>query len=183
MQSRARLIVLSALILLVVAGSVLSWALDNKVIETTPAKQIEVSYREGACEQPGVTIVVEFGDSSEREPIVRCADNFIGNGWEVFQATAIDVIGTNQYPVGFACRIENFPSSSDQNCIDTPKYSEGTWGYFVFTEETGWQVSQVGSAARGAECGSAEGWLFIGPGQQDSGLVPKFIPETVACDG
>jgi len=99
MRSRARLIVLSALILLVVAGSVLSWALENNVIETTSAKQVEVSFSEGACEQPGVTIVVDFGDSADLDPILRCANDFAGNGWEVFQATAIDVSGTNQYPV------------------------------------------------------------------------------------
>ena len=183
MQSRARLTVLGALILLVVAGSILSWAVENNVIETTAAQQVEVSYSEGACLQPGVTIVVDFGDSSDVDPILRCANSFVGTGWEVFQATAIDVSGTSQYPVGFACRIENFPPSSEQNCMDTPKYSEGSWGYFVYTQETGWQVSQVGSAARDAQCGSAEGWLFIGPGQQDAGLLPKLIPETVTCYG
>jgi hypothetical protein len=183
MQSRARLIVLSALILLVVAGSVLSWAFENNVIETTSAKQVEVSYSEGACDQAGVTIVIEFAESEKREPIVRCAIDFVGTGWEVFQATGVNVTGTSQYPVGFACRIENFPPSSEQNCIDTPKYSEGSWGYFVFTDESGWQVSQVGSAARDAQCGSAEGWVFIGPGQQDAGLLPTLSPETVPCDG
>lgn len=183
MQSRARLTVLGALILLVVVGSVLSWAVENNVIETTATKQVEVSYSEGDCLQPGVTIVVDFGDSTDLDPIIRCANNFAGTGWEVFQAAAIDVSGTSQYPVGFACRIENFPPSSEQNCMDTPKYSEGSWGYFVYTQETGWQVSQVGSAARDAQCGSAEGWLFIGPGKQDAGLLPKLIPETVACDG
>jgi hypothetical protein len=183
MSSRVRLIVLSALILLVFAGSILSWALENDVIDTTSGDSVEVNYSEGACEESGVTIVVDFGDSEDFEPIIRCANDFVGSGWEVFQATAIDVSGTNQYPVGFACRIENFPPSSDQNCMDTPKYSEGSWGYFVFTQESGWQVSQVGSAARDAECGSAEGWLFIGPGQQDAGLLPRPIPGTVACDG
>ena len=69
MRSRARLMVLSALILLVVAGSVLSWALEHNVIETKSAKQIEVSHTEGACENPGVTIVIDFGDSAERDPI------------------------------------------------------------------------------------------------------------------
>ena len=183
MQSRARLIVLGALILLVVAGSVLSWALENDVIETTSNKEVEVSFSEGTCKQLGVTIVVDFGDSAELDPILRCATDFVGTGWDVFQATAIEVTGTSQYPVGFACRIENFPPSTEQNCLDTPKYSEGSWGYFIYTAESGWQVSQVGSAARDAKCGSAEGWLFIGPGQQDAGLLPKPIPETVACDG
>lgn len=183
MQSRARLLVLSALILLVVAGSALSWAFENNIIEPTSQEQIEVSYSDGACEQSGVTLVVDFGESVDRDPIIRCAIDFAGTGWEIFKATDVVVSGTDQYPVGFACRIENFPSSAEQNCIDTPKYSEGSWGYFLFTEESGWQVSQVGSAARDAECGSSEGWLFVGPGQQDAGLLPKPIPQTVACDG
>ena len=183
MQSRARLIVLSALILLVVAGSALSWAFENNIIEPSSKNQIEVSYTEGACEQNGVTLVVDFGELANREPIIRCARDFSGTGWEIFQATAVDVAGTNQYPVGFACRIEDFPTSAEQNCLDTPKYSEGSWGYFVFTKESGWQVSQVGSATRNPECGSAEGWLFIGPGKQDAGLLPNPIPEVISCDG
>ena len=183
MQSRARLIVLSALILLVVAGRALSWAFENNIIEPSSKNQIEVSYTEGACEQNGVTLVVDFGEPANREPIIRCASDFAGTGWEIFQATAVAVSGTNQYPVGFACRIEDFPSSEEQNCLDTPKYSEGSWGYFVFTKESGWQVSQVGSAIRDAECGSAEGWLFIVPGQQDAGLLPNPIPEITSCDG
>jgi hypothetical protein len=167
----------------VVGGSVLSWAFENNIVRTTSAEQIEVSYVDGVCDQNGVTLVIDFGASVGREPIVRCAIDFAGNGWEVFQATGIEVSGTNQYPVGFACRIENFPPSSEQNCLDTPKYSEGSWGYFVFTKGSGWQVSQVGSAARNTECGSAEGWLFIGPGQQDEELMPKPVPETVECNG
>ena len=183
MQSRARLSGLSALILLVVAGSALSWAFENNIIEPTSKKQIEVSYSEGACDQDGVTLIVDFGESANREPLIRCAIDFAGTGWAIFEATAVAVSGTDQYPVGFACRIEDFPSSEEQNCVDTPKYSEGSWGYFVFKNESGWQVSQVGSATRTAECGSAEGWLFIGPGQQDAGLLPNPIPDTLSCDG
>lgn len=183
MKSRARLIVLGALILLVIAGSALSWAIENNIIEPTSNKQVEISFSEGSCTQDGVTLVIEFGEAAERESITRCALGFSGTGWEVFKATDVEVSGTNQYPSGFACRIEGFPSSSEQDCLDTPKYSEGSWGYFVFTEEAGWQVSQVGSAARDAECGSAEGWLFIGPGQQDIGLLPTTIPESVSCNG
>ena len=183
MQSRARRIVLSALILLVVAGSALSWAFENNIIEPSSNTQVEVSFSEGACNQNGVTLVVDFGAAADREPIIRCANDFEGTGWEIFLATDVAVAGTNQYPVGFACRIEDFPSSAEQNCLDTPKYSEGSWGYFVFTKESGWQVSQVGSATRAAECGTAEGWLFIGPGQQDAGLLPNLIPEVTSCDG
>lgn len=183
MQSRARLTILSALILLVVAGSVLSWALENSVVEETTALPIEVNYVEGACEDEGVTVVIDFGEGSELEPIVRCALDFAGTGWDVFKATGIEVAGTNQYPVGFACQIEGSPSTAVQNCIDTPKYSEGSWGYFVATDDSGWKVSPVGSAARNSACGTFEGWLFIGPGQQDTGLVPKVVPEIFSCNG
>jgi hypothetical protein len=183
MHSRARLTVLGALILLVIAGSILSWALENKIIEATSSNQVEVNFSDGPCDKNGVTIVVDFGDTADLEPIIRCAADFDGTGWDVFQATGIDVSGTSQYPIGFACRIENFPPISEQNCMDTPKYSEGSWGYFVYSEDSGWQVSQVGSANRNAQCGTAEGWLFIGPGKQDAGLMPKPIPRTVTCDG
>ena len=182
MQSRSRLIVLSALILLVVVGSVLTWAFENNVITQSSSQTVEVDFTEGSCKQNGVTIVVDFGESSEREAIIRCADDFQGSGWEVFRATGLIVDGTKQYPSGFACRIENEPSVEDQNCLDTPQYSEGSWGYFLYTAELGWQVSGVGSAARQAQCGVAEGWMFIGPGKQDAGQLPRPIPEPVKCD-
>jgi hypothetical protein len=181
MQSRSRLIVLGALILLVVVGSVLTWAFENNVITQSSSQGVEVDFTEGSCEQNGVTIVVDFGDNN-LEPIVRCAQDFQGTGWDVFRATGLIVDGTKQYPSGFACRIENEPSAEAQNCLDTPNYSEGSWGYFLYTTELGWQVSGVGAAARQAQCGVAEGWMFIGPGKQDAGQLPRTIPEPVTCD-
>jgi len=183
MQSRSRLVVLSALILLVVVGSVLTWAFDNNVITESSSRGVSVDFNEGSCDASGVTIVVDFGDTSDLDPVIRCANDFQGSSWEVFEATGLKVEGTKQYPIGFACRIENEPSVTDQNCLDTPKYSEGSWGYFIYTAELGWQVSGVGSAARQAQCGVAEGWMFIGPGKQDSGQIPRPIPEPVNCDG
>jgi hypothetical protein len=183
MQSRSRIIVLVALILLVVFGTVLTWAFENDVISETSSRSTTVDFSEGSCKSNGVTVVVDFGQSVYRAPIIRCANNFQGTSWDVFKATGLEVDGTKQYPIGFACRIENYPTTTDQNCLDTPKYSEGSWGYFVYTEELGWKVSPVGSATRQAECGSAEGWLFIGPGRQDTGLLPTPIPDSVRCDG
>jgi hypothetical protein len=50
MQSRSRLIVLSALILLVVVGSFLTWAFENNVITESSSRNVSVDFTEGSCE-------------------------------------------------------------------------------------------------------------------------------------
>jgi hypothetical protein len=181
MSSRGRLLTLLGLILLVAIGWVISWALENEVIQTSSPAEVAMNFEEGSCEGSGVSVVVDFGAASEKETIVRCAKDFFGTGWDIFLATDLIVEGTKQYPVGFVCRIENFPNPTEQDCQDTPKYSEGTWGYFFLDKEVGWRVSGTGSASRTPECGSAEGWLFLAPGEQAGELTPSITPEITDC--
>jgi hypothetical protein len=182
MNSRGRLLTLLGLILLVAIGWVASWALENQVVQTSLPSPVITNFEDGSCLASGVSVVIDFGAASNKEPIVRCAKDFTGTGWDIFLATDLSVEGTKQYPVGFVCRIENFPNPTDQDCQDTPKYSEGTWGYFFFDSEVGWRVSGSGSASRKPECGSAEGWLFLSPGQQAGELTPAISPEIISCD-
>jgi hypothetical protein len=182
MNSRGRLLTLLALIVLVAIGGALSWGFENQVIETKETSEVAISYSEGACESNGVSIVVDFGAASNSESIVRCANNFSGNSWELFRASNLSVAGTKQYPVGFVCRIENFPIEEAQNCLDTPKYSEGSWAFFFMDEALGWRVSGVGSVARSPSCGGADGWLFLAPGQQSGEVLPRLSPEVINCE-
>jgi hypothetical protein len=173
-QTRTALI---ALLLLVVVGGALSWAFEENA---EPIR--ETSFSHGSCQQDGVTLVIDFGTSSTLEPIIRCAENFQGKGWDIFSATEIEVEGTKQYPAGFVCRISGFPDPEIQDCQDTPQYSEGSWGYYLLDDQGNWRVSGVGSLQRSAECGLGEGWRFVEPGESVGEVAPRVKLERRYCD-
>jgi hypothetical protein len=131
---------------------------------------------DGPCnaQNPGVSLVVDFGRDSARTPIVKCARgfNFAGssvsnelNGWQLFAAAGLSVTGTAEYPVGFVCRIGDFPLAADQPCTSTPTYTQGHWAYFVSRAGNGssgnWAFSGAGASEHKPSCGSSEGWLFV----------------------
>lgn len=180
MFSRTRAALL-ALLLLVAVGGAISWEFNDQ--ENPQSESIASKFSEGECASNGVTLVVDFGTDSGLPMIVRCANEFSGSGWDIFAATDVEVLGTDNYPTGFVCRLENYPSQDIQDCADTPKYSEGTWGYFLLNEKGEWQVSGVGSAAREPECGFAEGWRFILAGEDIGSLAPSVTPTIASCDG
>ena len=111
----------------------------------------------GACSAgtPGVTLVIERSDAA---PAITCTPNFSGSGWELLDG-AHDVQGTLNYPTGFACRIDGYPTSAAQDCADTPTYAEGSWVYFYADSDTeGWAFSGAGSSVRKPACGTSEAW-------------------------
>lgn len=160
---------LIALIALVAIGGALSLVNDSKPEPVGKSS----TYNEGLCLEAGVAIVIDFGSSAGLDSITRCAKNFEGSGWDLFAATNVEVLGTNQYSVGFVCRIENFPDAAVQDCKDTPTYLEGSWGYYLLDESGSWRVSGRGSSAGEPKCGLAEGWRFIEAGESIGDLVPR----------
>lgn len=158
---------LLGLIALVAIGSALS------LLEESPKSITNYTSSAGECVEDGVSLVIDFGTSGSNPVITRCAIDFEGSGWELFEATQTVVQGTSQYPVGFVCRIENFPTPETQDCLDTPQYSEGSWGYFLLDENGNWKVSGIGSAQRKTKCGLAEGWRFIEAGEDIGSLQPR----------
>lgn len=170
---------LIALVVLVALGAVIAYLSDSSTLEKQPSSVI-ADYTNTKCLANGVTVVVDFGTSSSLKPLVRCANGFAGSGWEIFQATDLNVVGTNQYPIGFVCKIESFPDSQD--CKDTPSYSEGSWGYFQLVDESGWRVSGVGPASYMPKCGAIEGWRFLEPGESVGDNLPRVEVAVVNCD-
>lgn len=120
-----------------------------------------------------VTLLVDFGNS--RKVHIKCAANFTGTGWQLFGATATSVSGTDQYPEGFVCRIEGYPTKATQGCHSTPTYAQGGWAYFYKSVETGqkWVFSPTGSALRKPVCGSIEAWRYFAPGKAPAGVTPR----------
>jgi hypothetical protein len=128
-----------------------------------------------------VTLVIDFGD--ERTPLTRCAAGFEGTGWQLFSATATKVAGTDQYPEGFVCRVEGWPTAEVQGCHSTPNYAQGGWAYFYKSTATlgKWVFSPTGSALRHPVCGSIEGWRFFGPNQNPADGPPRSDLNPHAC--
>lgn len=168
-----------------VALAVIGWAFSglksqNAAPVANPAQVQQDSNSTGA-----VTLVVDFGPESGLEPIIRKVEKFSGTGWELFAAAGVRVEGTAEFPTGFVCRIADVPASSDQDCLDTPKFSEGSWAYFVTNSElgSGWLLSGAGAATHRPECGGFEGWLWVEPGQSSGQQVPGVEPNPEPCKG
>ena len=130
-----------------------------------------------------VTLVIDFGSDSGREPIIREVTGFQGTGWDLFEAAGVKLAGTAEYPTGFVCRINDVPAQAEQDCLDTPKYSEGSWAYFVTNRKIGpgWLLSGSGAQAHRPECGSYEGWLWVAPGKSSGQTVPSVAPHAKPC--
>lgn len=136
-----------------------------------------------AREQKIVTLVIDFGEKSGLPVRVLKVDNLSteATGWDVLLQSGTKVQGTSQYPSGFVCRIDGWPSESVQACDDTPSFSEGHWAYFVTSKSLGgeWIMSGQGAATHVPECGAFEGWKWLGPGEDST--PPTESPKLGVC--
>jgi hypothetical protein len=111
------------------------------------------TWSDGACTEsnPGVSLSVDYlGDV-----VTHCAENYEGNGWELFEAAGFKVEGTDKYPTAFACQIDDQPS--DAKCDDAPG---AYWGYYIATRGI-WGYATSGAADRKSTCGTHEGWVYM----------------------
>lgn len=140
----------------------------------------------GACVDEGVTLVVDFGPSSNRATQTWCAATYgqvsTNTGWSLFAAAHLTVSGTADYPTGFVCRIEGFPTSKTESCQHVPNSGSGSWAYFTATDASGWHYSQVGASVAHPKCGSWQGWRYI-----EAGAVriapPRVAAAPFKCNG
>ena len=130
-----------------------------------------------------VTLVIDFGAASKRPTVVKALGDVkqTATGWSLFKTAGIDARGTDEFPNGFVCRIQGWPSEQAQDCADTPTYSEGHWAYYVTSSElgSGWILSGQGAAAHVPECGGYEGWKWVAPGEEAS--PPSENPVIEKC--
>ena len=146
---------------------------------TNNSSSTESRVVDGPCSEEGTTLVIEFG-SLEEGTIVRCVQDFSGNGWELFEAAELSVEGTADYPNSFVCRIQNLPSSQVEACDGTPRAQTGSWIYFVANdaeEPRKWQRSPVGASNRTPKCGDSEAWVF----SKDTNAYPLTMPSRNEC--
>jgi hypothetical protein len=140
--------------------------------------QVKVST--GMCSEVGTSLVVDFGTNQKGPLIEKCVEDFSGYSWDLFEVADIEVAGTEKYPVGFVCRIENFPNEASEPCKDTPGIKNGSWAYFL-TDETGaWKYSPIGASTHKAKCGVSEGWRFLLHGEPTNAF-PRATPKAYVC--
>jgi hypothetical protein len=124
----------------------------------------------GACspEKPGVTLATDF----QGEVAIRCARDFKGSGWELFQAVGMKVKGTAKYPNAFACQIDGLPAGAP--CDDS---AGAYWGYYLGANGE-WGYATTGASDQFSKCGSWEGWVYMETESTVSNL-PK--PTSFVC--
>ena len=171
--------VLLGLIALVVIG----WFFSGLGLQNAGSDANPTSAQQSSKSTGSATLVVDFGPESGLDPIIRKVDNFGGTGWELFAAAGVAVEGTAEFPMGFICRIAEYPEREKQDCLDTPKFSEGSWAYFVTDSKlgSGWLLSGAGAATHRPECGGYEGWLWVGAGESSGQQLPSVKPDLKPC--
>ena len=183
---RATLIGLVALAAIATFWPAVSSAIGFKIDwGSEPEHSSMAAVANGPCAAVGVSIVVDFGTTSKKPVSSECVGMVTDplTGWEYISLFDHKVQGTDQYPTGFVCRIDGFPSMTNQDCKDTPTYSEGTWAYYQASSANGgaWKPSPVGAAMTHPGCGSYEGWRFISAGQSTATEFPRVSPKPFVC--
>jgi hypothetical protein len=138
----------------------------------------------GPCSNRGVTLVIDYGDANGRPASTTCVDSFgesAGDtGWGLFAAAGQSVEGTADYPSGFACRINGFPSHAEASCANTANLGNGRWAYFRAYTSSGWQYSRVGASMAHPLCGGWEGWRYVS--NSDTKVSPPRVsPRPFKC--
>lgn len=130
-----------------------------------------------------VTLVIDFGADSGRQVKTLKVENLPkdASGWDVIVKSGTVVKGTSQYPTGFVCRLDGWPTEDSQDCEDTPAFTDGHWAYFVTSKKlgNGWLMSGQGAASHVSACGEFEGWKWVGPDEDVT--PPGALPEVGDC--
>jgi len=179
MRLLVRLSLVGIVGLVAIGFAVNQWLQPDSNPTDSPKSSVVVV--DGQCETEGVSLIVDFGSQSELQSIEKCISNYNDTSWNLFDAAGLSVTGTSKYPVGFVCRIQNFPTESKEPCRDMPDTSVGSWSYFVAAAgASDWQYSTWGAATHKPACGTAEAWLFKLP-SEDLEEPPLNKPKTSVC--
>jgi hypothetical protein len=136
--------VLFALVGLVAVGGLITNGVLGTVSESPVTHPAKTS---GFCSSDGVSLVMDYGTKANQPATASCGFSFAGNGWDLFSATSQKVEGTTEYPTGFVCRINDFPSVEVQPCTSTPSAAQGSWAYYYASSQLGdhWLFSAAGA--------------------------------------
>jgi len=145
---------------------------------------VERAMFKSACVDDGVTLVIDYGTHSGRDTQILCANNFGvssgDTGWGLFSAASQKVEGTADYPNGFVCRINGFPSKAQDDCSTPANSRSGHWAYYSAKGKGGWNYSHIGAATDQLVCGEWAGWRFITPAETLAS-TPRVVPTPFKC--
>lgn len=149
-------------------------------VESQPTAHGHTAILTGTCkgnQSEGVTLIVEY----DSKTFSACGLPAGKTGWDVLGEFGAKPLGTLQYPVGFVCKLFDFPTQED--CQTTPDAKLGTWNYFYATASQGnhWIYAVTGASIRKPKCGDVEGWVFEVPTSSESAEAPKTSPEPITC--
>lgn len=138
--------------------------------QPSDTESLAAGWVSGPCseEKPGVTLATDY----QGEVSVRCALDFGGSGWELFEAVGMKVRGTAKYPDAFACQIDGLPANAP--CDDS---AGAYWGYYLGEAEV-WGYASTGASDQFSKCGTWEGWVYMETEETVSNL-PK--PTSFTC--
>jgi hypothetical protein len=173
--------VLVSLIALVAIGGAISGLNGAKQPKSSPSQTSWFAVSKTACPSDstsGVSEFIDFGPSKKVKSF--CAFNFSGSGWMLLTSVS-KVDGTSDYPVGFACRIDGWPTVESQDCKNTPTYAEGSWAYFLSNQQGGWSFSGTGATMNHPSCGTSEAWVWVAGGADPTAAMPSVKPRVFKC--
>ncbi|TCO54289.1 ABC transporter substrate-binding protein [Actinocrispum wychmicini] len=156
----------------------------------------------GADALTGVTVVIDFqeldGNGGTAAPtITRCSPNANPGtdrtGVKALQDAGIAVTGTARWGLGFICRLENRPSSTEaiprtasptyhEACVNTPP-GDAYWAYW-HADGSGstWTYSSFGALNRNVVPGGFEGWSFSLNKTASTNPAPRVTPTNPAVN-
>ncbi|MBE1469658.1 ABC transporter substrate-binding protein [Kibdelosporangium phytohabitans] len=156
----------------------------------------------GADALSGVTVVIDFqeldGNGGVAAPtITRCSPNASPGtdrtGIKALQDAGISVQGTVRWGLGFVCRLENRPSSTEilprtsnptykEPCANTPP-ADAYWGYWHANGSgSTWAYSSFGALNRNVIPGGFEGWSFSLNKTATTNPPPEVTPTNPAVN-
>ena len=175
--------VLVSLVAFVAIGGAISGLLGATPAHNKPPKPTWFAIAQGSCSagsNGGVSEFIDFGSGKKVKSF--CTFKFSGSGWDLLTSAA-KVEGTSEFPTGFVCRIDGWPTPEAQDCKNTPTYAEGSWAYFLSNNAGGWGFSGTGSGMHHPACGTSEAWVWVAGGNDPTQAMPSVEPAVFNCAG
>lgn len=149
-------------------------------LQTSSSTDAEASIGPG---MKSATLVIDFGDKSGKAPKTIELNDLpaAATGWDLLVESGVALAGTAQYPTGFVCRLDGWPTEAAEACDETPSYADGHWAYYVTSKDIsqGWLLSGQGASSHVVDCGGVEGWKWVGPREEST--PPRIAPAAREC--
>jgi hypothetical protein len=114
----------------------------------------------GPCSgNSGVTVTVDFTAFNDGVQ-TRCAPGSQSSGIAALENAGFMPEGTQRYGLAFVCRINDLPSTAQQDCVSTPP-ANAYWAYYhALAGATTWTYASSGPESYVPPLGSIDAWAF-----------------------